>query len=108
MQEKAVKREYDRAMKSKAYTGLVLRIAVAGYLCYMAYMVLSGMLHGGSPVPVWAVWVICAIFAGVAVIFCVYAWISFRKALKSAELPSVPETETVPNRGAADSEEHSS
>ena len=85
------KKEYDAALRTRALTSLFLRVAVAGYLCYMAYLVFSGMLKGSSPIPVWCVWAIVAVFAVVAVGFCVYAWKAFRKALTAAEVSPPPE-----------------
>ncbi|WP_143162414.1 hypothetical protein [Sporobacter termitidis] len=78
-------KKYDPALRSRAWAGLALRAAVAGYLIYLAVKIVSGMMEGG-PVPSWGAWGIAAAFAAVAVCFCVYAWKAFRKAWKAAAL----------------------
>ena len=77
------KMEYDSALKAKALTGLSLRAVIAGYIVYLAWKVLSGMLNGASPIPTFAVIVICILFLGCALAFCVYAWKVYKKGSKS-------------------------
>lgn len=87
------KKEHDMSMVNKALTGLVLRIAIAGYLAYLAWQILTGTLNGGSPIPVWAAWLIFAAFIAVGVVFCVYAVKQYFIIRKLAELPEIEETD---------------
>ena len=87
MVKQTVKKEYDRALTAKALTALCLRVAIAAYIVYLAWRVISGMLKGGSPIPSLAVIIICILFLGVALVFCAYAWKEYKKALKAAQLP---------------------
>jgi TRAP-type C4-dicarboxylate transport system permease small subunit len=82
-------KEYDTAQRGRAWTGLALRVLVAGYLGYLVWKIVSGMRAGASPIPVWAFWLITAVFAVVAAGFCVYAVRTFLKALKAAEIKPV-------------------
>jgi hypothetical protein len=94
VQKKPQKKEYDTVLRGRAYTGLGLRVLVAGYMVYLAWKLLSNMLGGKGSIPEWGVYAICVVFAAAAVGFCVYAWKGFRKALKAAELTPAPETIT--------------
>lgn len=93
MQNSKQKKEYDLAMKNRAMTGFMLRVVVAGYIVYLAWKILTGMQSGTSPIPEWAVWLICSVMAAAALGFCVYSWITYQKAIKAAEINPVPEPE---------------
>ncbi len=80
------KKEYDMALRNRAVTGLMLRGLVAAYIVYLAWMILSGTLKGGSPIPAWGAWLISIVLASAALAFCAFAWKGFRKALKAAEI----------------------
>jgi hypothetical protein len=80
------KKEYDTVMRGRAFTGLALRIAVAGYLVYLAWKIIMNMLSGSDAIPEWAVWLFCIGFIAAAAGFCVYAGVFFKRALKDAEL----------------------
>lgn len=98
VQKTKQKKVYDTVLKSRAFTGLALRVAVAGYIVYLAWKILTNMLSGSSSIPEWAVWLICIVFGAAAISFCVYAWKFFEKAMKAAEITSVAQ----PNSGDSD------
>ncbi len=99
-------------MKSKALTGLMLRVIVAAYIIYLAWKILSGMWTS-SPIPVWGILLICLAFAGVAAVFCVYAWKFYKNGLKAAEISADPApvsgeselTDSSLDKGASDAED---
>lgn len=114
MQKNTQKKEYDIAMRNKALTGLVLRVAIAGYIVYLAWKLLANMLNGTSTIPELIVWLVCIVFAAVALGFCMYTWKEFRKSLKAAEvspplhelcIETDSETGTQIDHEAADSED---
>ena len=74
------KRGYDTVLVGRAATGLVLRVAVAGYIVYLAWEILKGTLSGDSPLPDWGAWLIFAAFVAAALAFCVFAWKQFNTA----------------------------
>ncbi len=86
------KKEHDMSIVNKAMTGLVLRLAIAGYIGYLAWQILTGTLKGGSPIPVWGAWLIFAAFIAAGLSFCVYAVKQYLIIRKSAELPEGGET----------------
>lgn len=86
-------KKYDEKLKSKAYTGLALRVLVAGYVLYMAWKIASGFISGESTMPLLCVILFCTLFAGGAVFFIIYAVRSFIKALKAAEISETCDTE---------------
>lgn len=92
MPNKTQKKEYDAVMRGRAYTGLGLRVLVAGYMVYLAWKIVSNMSGGSGSLPEWGAYAISIVFTTVAAGFCVYAWKAFRKALKAAEITAVPET----------------
>lgn len=71
---------------SKATTAMVLRIVVSFYVVYLGYKVLSGVLSGGSPIPLWGAWLVFLGFTAAAIYFCVFALVKFLKARKAAEI----------------------
>lgn len=79
-------------MVNKAMTGLVLRLAIAGYIGYLAWQILTGTIKGGSPIPLWGAWLIFAAFIAVGVVFCVYAVKQYLIIRKLAELPEAEDT----------------
>lgn len=89
MRNMTQKKEYDLAMKSKAITGLSLRVLVAGYIVYLVWKILTGTLDGSGPIPIWAVWLICIMMTATALGFCYFSWKQYQKALESAEIPAV-------------------
>ena len=95
MEKKTQKKEYDMVQRNRAITGLGLRVVVSAYIVYLAWKILTGMISGSSPIPTWAVLLICIVLTGVALVFCVYSWKSFRKALKAAEYSAVPESKDI-------------
>ena len=80
------KKEHDMAALSKATTGLGLRVLVSGYIIYLACKILKGTLDGG-PIPLWAGWLIFAVFAGAGISFLVFATKQYLLTRKLAELP---------------------
>ncbi len=96
------KKEYDPGLMGRAISGLTLRVLVAAYIVYMAWKVLSGVLNGSSPIPEWVGWAIFSVFAVAAVAFCIYALKQFLLQLKSSELSSVSQQNSI------DSETHKS
>ncbi len=98
MQKTSMKKEYDMAMKNKAITQLLLRVAIAGYIVYLAWKLLSNMLTGSGSFPQWAVWLVCVVFVAVAVWFCAYSLKGFKKALRAAEISA----EAQPNSNDAE------
>ena len=86
------KKQYDLALKSRAYSGLALRVVVAAYIVYLGWKVLSGTLSAGGPIPDWGAWLIFAGFSAAGVGFCVFAFLQFKKLVKAAQLP--PERQT--------------
>lgn len=95
MQKTTQKKEYDIAKKSKALTGLLLRVAVAAYIAYLAWKILSGMLEGSSPIPVFAVWLICIVLTAGALGFCIFSWKAYQKAMKAAEIMASADPEEL-------------
>lgn len=88
MQKTTQKKEYDIALRNKALTGLVLRAVIAGYMLYLAWKLMSNMLNGSGSIPELIVWLVCIVFAAVALGFCVYTWKEFRKSMKAAQVSS--------------------
>ena len=82
------KKEHDMSILNRALTALVLRVAVAGYIGYLAWQILTGTLKGGSPIPIWGAWLIFAAFIAVGIVFCFYAVKQYLIIRKSAELPA--------------------
>ena len=82
------KKEHDMSILNRALTALVLRVAVAGYIGYLAWQILTGTLKGGSPIPIWVAWLIFAAFIAVGIVFCFYAVKQYLIIRKSAELPA--------------------
>lgn len=98
---KPPKKEHDYALMTRALTNLSLRVAVAGYMVYLAWKIMSGTQNGGTNIPVWGVWLICIIFVLAALAFCFYAWKLYLKALKAAEIhkpQKMNETDEVSNQ----------
>lgn len=94
MQKMTQKKKYDPVMTGRALTTLALRIAVAGYIVYLAWKIFSGMLAGTSPIPEWAVWLIGIVLAAAALAFCVYSIRVFLKARQAAERAADTPSET--------------
>lgn len=94
MQKKTPKKEHDYALMSRALTNLTLRVAIAGYIVYLAFKIMNGTQNGGS-IPAWGVWLICIIFVAAAFAFCLYAWKLYRKALKAAEIPAAKQSDVI-------------
>ncbi len=82
------KKEHDMSIMNRALTALVLRIAVSGYLGYLAWQILSGSIKNGGPIPIWGAWLIFAAFIAVGIVFCVYAVKQYLIIRKSSELPA--------------------
>ncbi|MEA4894432.1 MAG: hypothetical protein VB064_04140 [Oscillospiraceae bacterium] len=95
------KKEYDMSMMGKALTGLVVRLAVAGYIAYLAWQILTNTLNGGSPIPDWGAWLIFAAFIAAGVAFCVYAVKQYLIIRKLAELPEIKEND-IENKSETD------
>lgn len=76
--------KYDIQLRNRASTALVLRVVVAGYLLYLVYKIISGVMGGDSPIPPWAVWLIGGAMAVAAAAFLVYAWKRYRADMKAA------------------------
>jgi hypothetical protein len=79
-------KKYDEQLKGKAYSRLVIRVIVAGYVLYLAWMIASGSADGKSTMPIWCVILFCSLFAVGAIFFIAYAIRSFFKALRTAEI----------------------
>ncbi len=94
MRKVTQKKQYNTVMRGRAFAALALRIAVAGYLVYLAWRIMTNMLSGSDAIPEWVVWLFCAAFIAAAAGFCVYATVFFKKALKAAEL--LPTTMDIP------------
>lgn len=87
------KKPLDPVLAGRALTALGFRVLVAGYLVYLAWKILTGVLAGGSPIPVWCGWLIFVVFVGGALSFCVFSWKQYRLLRKDAEYP--PETDNT-------------
>ena len=99
-------KEYDMALASKALTGLVLRVAIAGYIVYLAWKIVANVANGDSPIPAWGAWLIFAVFVAASVVFCVFAWKQFRLIRKIAELPpAVQDSEAPQEKDSGNSED---
>lgn len=70
--------------KSGALTKLTLRLAVAGYIVYLAWKILGGTLDGTSPIAGWLAYAICAVFFLFAIGSGIYSLREFRLALRAA------------------------
>lgn len=100
------KKEYDMALLSKALTGLTLRVAVSGYIVYLGWKIVANVGIGDSPIPSWGAWLIFAVFAAVAVVFCVFAWKQYLLIRKLAEIPSAPQdTDVSKNQDSGNTED---
>lgn len=66
-----------------AATKLALRIAVAGYLTYLAWKILGGTLDETSPIFPWVSYAICAVFILVAIGFVFYSVREFLRAINA-------------------------
>lgn len=86
-------KKYNEKLKSKAYSGLVMRAIVAGYVLYLAWMIASGSNSGKSTMPVWCVILFCTLFTAGSFSFAVYAVRSFFKALRAAEISETSDLE---------------
>ncbi len=73
---------------SRATGSGVLRAAVAGYLIYLGYNIISDMLSGVSGMQPALAWLIGILFIACAIAFAVYSYIRYRKELKAAEFPT--------------------
>ena len=85
-------KKYNEKLKSKAYTRLAMRIAVAGYIFYLAWAIASGSVNGKSTRPLWCGILFCGLFVIGAVFFAVYSARSFFKALRAAEIGNGSDT----------------
>lgn len=85
--------KYDETKRNKAFGGLGLRVLVAGYMCYLAYMIASGYTKGETTMQPWLVLLFCGIFTVGAAVFAVYAVKSFIGAMRSAEIKAQPSAE---------------
>lgn len=81
-----LKKKYDENMRNKAFSKLALRVLVAGYIFYLAWMLIFGSDSGEKSMPVWCVTLFCVIFIISSITFAVYAVRSFIKSLKAAEV----------------------
>lgn len=81
-----LKKKYDENMRNKAFSKLALRVLVAGYIFYLAWMLMFGSDSGGKSMPVWCITLFSAIFVISSIAFAVYAVRSFFKSLKAAEI----------------------
>lgn len=86
MEKITLKKEYDPVKIGRALTSLALRAAVAGYIVYLSWKILSGMLEGTSTIPEAGAWVISVILAAAAIGFLGYALKEFLTARKAAEV----------------------
>lgn len=74
--------------KSAAVTKLTLRLAVAGYLIYLAWKIVGGTLDGTSPIIPWLSYAICAVFILAVIGLGLYSFREFWKAWNaSSEVP---------------------
>ena len=78
------KKKYDENKRNKAFTGLTLRVVVAGYILYLAYMIVNGSSE--SSMPLWTAVVICVVFVVCGLLFAAYSVRGFIKAIKDAEI----------------------
>ncbi|MFB0919540.1 MAG: hypothetical protein QMB62_01450 [Oscillospiraceae bacterium] len=99
------KKEHDMSILNRALTGLVLRIAIAGYIGYLAWQILTGTLKGGSPIPVWGAWLIFTAFMAAGIAFCVYAVKQYLIIRKLAELPKTGDAEISVDSGNNESDD---
>lgn len=78
--------KYHYLRKRKANLTATFRGVVSLYLLYLGWRIASGALAGDSPIPGWAVWLLCGVFFTAAVGFGFYTWKRYRADLKTAEL----------------------
>lgn len=87
------RKSYDMVMVGRAGTFLAFRLAVSGYIGYLAWQILSGGLAGESPIPLWGSWVIFAAFVAAALYFTAFSLREFIKIRKAAVFPDSPESD---------------
>ena len=85
--------KYDMEAVGRAGTRLVLRLAVAGYLVYLAWSILSGALSGETTIPPWGSWAIAAAFTLFALFFSIYSLREFLRTKKASVFPEQPPEE---------------
>ncbi len=86
--------EYDAQKQARAGTSAIFRAVIAGYIIYLGWSVLRGVLKGTSPVPVWTGWFVAIVFTGGAVAFLVYTWKTWQQDCKAARIQQ--ESEKLP------------
>lgn len=87
--------------KSAAVTRLALRVAVAGYLVYLAWRIIGGTLNGTSTITPMLSYVIFAVFCLAAIGFGFYSFREFRRAINAP-------AETPESEGENESSDHES
>ncbi len=88
---KQQKKVYDTVMRGRAYTGLGLRVLVAGYMAYLAWKLMSSMLGGSGSIPEWGVYAICIVLPPPPSALCLRVE-SLQKSAEDAEITAIPET----------------
>ncbi|MDR1002791.1 MAG: hypothetical protein LBL82_05940 [Oscillospiraceae bacterium] len=99
------KKEYDFHLKNKAITGLGLRLAVAGYVCFMAYQIVSNALAGDTSMSVATAVTFAVIFSVAALGFAVYSVMAYQAALSRAEIKPEEELPLPSDDDSEDGEE---
>ena len=83
-----MKKKYHYLKKNQANLRAAFRGAVSVYLVCLAVRTVRGVYQDPyTTMPVWAAWLVGALFAAVAVGFGLYTWKRYQSDLRDAELP---------------------
>lgn len=83
--------EFDIQKRARAGTTATLRAAVAAYILYLGWKIMTAV---GSSVPPLLAKGIGAVFIAAALAFGVYAWKRWRVDLENARLPKAEDAQT--------------
>ena len=95
---------FDSKKTARAGTAAALRGVVALYVGYMIYSILKGTISGTSTLPVWAGWLVSAVFLAADLVFIFYIFKCYRADLEAARLPEQPEDAEVQEGSEAQDE----
>lgn len=93
----------DTGRKNQANLRAALRGIVALYLISIAVRLAKDARGSTASMPVWAAWLIAAVFAFAGAFFGMYAWRSYRRDLETAGAPDKEESQDKSPKESAQS-----